>query len=194
MRDNKQPATVLNTLHDLNSALLKLTPSITGIDTSMLQVPGITIAMLNAEIAANTAALWDGMQRPEVINALKPGLINRVNTTPITMTYDVHGDKHFPGGQPGTKFPVAAHQKAQVNTAIRALIDPVKGRIRRDAKGKNQTYYLTERPTTYTGAMSLVVQVDYIASPESIGYHGYPSANVPIYTISRTLGGVAIAI
>lgn len=195
MRDNKQPATVLNTLHDLNTALLKLTPSITGIDTSMLEVQGVTLSMINAEIAAKPAALWDGMKRAEVINALKPGLINRVNTTPIPMNYDVHGDKHFPGGgSKGTNFPVAISQKAQVNAAIRALIDPLKGRIRRDAKGKSQTYYLTERPTTYTGRMSLVIQVDYIATPESIGYHGYPSDNVHIYTLARTIGGAAIPV
>lgn len=180
----------LNTLHDLNEALKSLTPSISGIDLSMFATPGANIPMLDFVIAHSNASIYNGMKRSEIVDALKPQLTTRIDTQPIPLIYDVHGDKHFAGGPAGTKFSGA---KTVVNPFIEELVAPLAGRIRRDAAGRTApyTYYLTARPNQYTGKQSLVVQIDYTPSPESLTYHGYP-ADVTAYVLSRTLAGAAI--
>jgi hypothetical protein len=156
----------------------------------MLQTIGTTIAILNAVIAANAMTLYNGIKRADVINAIKPPLAVAINNTPLAYTYDTHGDKHFPGGPQGTKFTGTA---AVINPQLVNLIRPQVGRIRRDANGSNQTYYLTTGPTPYTGGQQLAIQVDYqVGPPETITYHGYPRA-VAVIGLSRTLGGAPIA-
>jgi hypothetical protein len=183
-----QPARRINTLNELNTALLRLNPSISGIALSMLEVKGASMPMLDAEIARNTLTLYDGIKRTEALAALKPGVVDLVETYGITFAYDPHGDKHFPGGPDGTKF---RGTKAEVNPFIVDMIRPLVGRIRRHANGQNKTYYLTSGPNKYTNGQAMAVQVDYVYSPEKIGYHGYPR-DVTAYTLSETLGGPAI--
>jgi hypothetical protein len=190
MFSQDQPTQQLTNLHTLNAALMRLNPAITGIDTSMLQTRGVTTAILNAVILADALTLYNGIKRADVINAIKPPLALAVNNTPITFAYDTHGDKHFPGGPTGTKFTGTA---AVINPQLVNLIRPLVGRIRRDANGTTQTYYLTTGPTAYTGGQQLAIQVDYeVGPPERITYHGYPRA-VTVIGLSRTLGGAPIA-
>ncbi|MGC2657185.1 MAG: hypothetical protein WA324_04340 [Bryobacteraceae bacterium] len=155
----------------------------------MLETKGVTVAIMNHAIAANPMILYNGMKRSEVLTALKTGLVALVNTHPLTYTYDTHGDKHFPGGPAGTKF---TGTKLQVNPLLVALITPELGRIRRDANGSAQTYYLSSTPMMYTNGQQLAIQVDYVPGPpETITYHGYPRA-VTGYVLSRALGGAPI--
>jgi hypothetical protein len=187
MFSQDQPAQQINDLHTLNAALMRL--DITGIDRSMLQTRGATIAILNAVIAASPFTLYERIKRSDVIDAIKPALALAVNNTPIAFTYDTHGDKHFPGGPAGTKFTGTA---AVINPQLVNIIRPQVGRIRRDANGTKQTYYLTTGVQTYTNGQQLAIQVDYeVGPPEQITYHGYPRA-VAVIGLSRTLGGVPI--
>jgi hypothetical protein len=133
----------INNLNELNSALLRLKPSISGIALSMLEVKGASPAMLDLVIQTSTLTLYDGMKRTEILAALKPGLTARVQTHPIRYEYDTHGDKHFEGGPAGTKF---RGDKNAVNAFLVQKIAPELGRIRRHANGKKQTYYLSDMP------------------------------------------------
>jgi hypothetical protein len=186
------PGGAISDLTQLNQALMRLEPAISGIDSGMLGVRGATLAMINDEIANNVLTLYDGIKRADVLKAIGPGVTERVDTHPITTcTDDVHGDKHFPGGLAGTKFTVGAgaNAKKDVNEFLKRMILPLRGRIRRDANGTTQPYYLTERPNDYTNGQNLVIQVDYVASRDAITFHGYPDANVRVYSLSRTKGG-----
>jgi len=191
MFSQDQPPQQITSLHLLNTALLRLTPSITGIDMSMLQTKGANRAMLDAVIAANATTLYNGIKRADILDAIKTPLAAAVNTHPITYAYDAHGDKHFPGGPAGTKF---TQGKAVVNPALQVLIGAQLGRIRRDANGKAQTYYYPLAAQGYTNGMPLCIQVDYAPGPpETITYHGYPDAGVVVLVLSRAKGGAAIA-
>ena len=126
-----------------------------------------------------------------MLNASKLPLATRVNAHSITFTYDTHGDKHVAGGPAGTKF---LEGKATVNPALVHLITPEVGRVRRDANGKAQTYYMMTLPQRYSGRDPVCIQVDYMPGfQETITYHGYPSPAVVLYVLPRTLGGIAIA-
>ncbi len=191
MRTQDLPPQQITNLHGLNTALMRLKPSITGIDLSMFQLKGVSAAMLDAEIAANQFSLYDSLKRGDLLAALKPGLTARVATHPIAYAYDPHGDKHFEGGPAGTKFSAA---KGVVNPFLQQKVAAHLGRIRRHANGKTKTYYLSEAPNQYTKGMQLAVQVDYEASPvEKITYHGYPR-DVVAYVLSETLGGAPIPV
>jgi len=167
--------------------LLKLNPSITGISLSMFQTPGANDQMVNLAINQNHTILYDSMKRKDVLNALKPGLVNLVNNHPATFTYDPHGDKHFPGGPKGTKF---NGTKQVVNPQLVNIITPNVGRIRRDANGKNQSYYLTTNGITQCpNGDDLTIQVDFNYANDTITYHGYPDRNVLRHSLSRVKGG-----
>lgn len=188
---DKDNSTRLNTLAALNAALGNLNPPIQALTLVGMVAPGATTAMLDSLIAADNTNLYDSMTAADL-----PDLATRlralVNTYPIAFQYDTHGDKHFPGGPPGTKFVMGIANKATVNTYLQNKIDPLRGRIRRDANGIARTYYLTEGPGQYTGSKKLTVQVDYTPSPERITFHGYPDDSVTVYSLSRTKGGPAI--
>src|SRR5690606_21145057 len=124
MFSQDRPPQPITTLHQLNAALLRLQPSITGIDTSMLVVRGVSLPMLNDEIRTNALTLYNGIKRTEVVGAMQGGLAARVNTHPIAFVYDTHGDKHFPGGPQGTKF---SDGKDVVNPFLVQLITPLVG-------------------------------------------------------------------
>lgn len=189
---DKDNRTRLNTLNDLNTALFKLKPEVTGIDMSMFAAPGATLAMLNKAISADNTVLHDGMKRADVLTALKPDLLKLVNTHPASAyTYDTHGDKHFPGGPDGTKFTAG---KGTVNPKLVNLIKAQIGRIRRDAKGRKQTYYYTLDGIPECGGKDLTIQVDYDGLKDSITYHGYPDDSVRVHALSRTKGGSAIGV
>ena len=179
----------LQNLAELNDALFKLSPQITGISLSMFQIPGANISMLNHAIAQSNLMLYDGIKRMEIINALRMSLATLVNSHPPTFHYDTHGDKHFPGGDPGTKFSAGS---SVVNPKLRTLILPLIGRIRRDAKGKKQSYYLTTNGIPECKGMDLTIQVDFDFETDSITYHGYPDDNVISYALSRTKNGSPI--
>jgi hypothetical protein len=183
------PAVPLTTLDTLNAALMRLQPSISGIGSAMLEVPGMSTTMLNAEIAGNPFTLYNGVKRADVLNALRPGLANRVNNDPINFVFDQHGEKHFPGGPPGTKFTAG---QAIVNPILTGMINPHRGSIRRHANGQVKTYYLTAPAIAHSDGATIAIQVDYTPDPESIGFHGYPRANLAVFRLSETLGGPAI--
>jgi hypothetical protein len=156
----------------------------------MLEVKGANLAMLDLEIHANGLTLYNGISRAEVLAALKPGLTARVNTHPITYSYDTHGDKHVPGGPAGTKFTAS---RLVVNPTLETKIAAQLGRIRRHANGAKRTYYLTDVPTPHTNGQDLCIQVDYEPWPaEKITYHGYPRGTVTVKGLAVTLGGAPI--
>jgi hypothetical protein len=189
---DKDNSTRLNTLTALNAALGNLNPAIPGLTLVGMAAPGATAAMLDSLIAADNTNLYDSMTAADLPDLATP-LRALVNTHPIAFQYDTHGDKHFPGGPAGTKFVMGTTgTKAIVNTYLQNKINPLRGRIRRDANGVARTYYLTEGPGQYTGSAKLTVQVDYTASPEKITFHGYPDAGVTVYSLSRSKGGPAI--
>lgn len=188
---DKDNSTRLNTLAALNAALANLNPALPALTLVGMAAPGATTAMLDSLVAADNTNLYDSMTAADLPDLATP-LRALVNTHPITFQYDPHGDKHFPNGPKGTKFVMGNATKGTVNTYLQNKIDPLRGRIRRDANGVTRTYYLTEGPGQYTGAMKLTVQVDYTASPEKITFHGYPDAGVTVYSLSRTKGGAAI--
>lgn len=188
---DKDNSTRLNTLAALNAALGQLVPPIQALTLVGMGAPGATTAMLDSLIEADNTNLYDSMTADELPD-LKTPLRALVNTHPITFEYDPHGDKHFPGGSPGTKFVMGKANKATVNTYLQNKINPLRGRIRRDANGILRTYYLTEGPGQYTNGKKLTVQLEYTPSPEKITFHGYPDDSVTVYSLSRSKGGTAI--
>jgi hypothetical protein len=182
----------LDNLKDLNGALSKLNPKIDNLSKADFSLPFVSDAMLNKAIADCKDGLYDGIQREDILEPLNKALQDLINTQEASAyTYDTHGDKHFPGGPQGTKF---NKPKTTVNPKLVALIKPEIGRIRRDAKGKDQTYYLTAtRGITECGGKPLTIQVDYDFSKDSITYHGYPDDGVTKNSLSRSKGGPAIA-
>src|ERR1035438_1343518 len=94
----------ITNLNSLNVELMKLNPSITGLSLSMLETKGSSLAMLDFVIANSQMTMFNGIKRGDILAALKAPLAARVISAPITFTYDTHGDKHFPGGDAGTKF------------------------------------------------------------------------------------------
>lgn len=190
---DKDHRTRINSLVELNAALQRLNPRVDPIDLQNIGVIGVTAPMLDAIIKADNSELFDFMDFNEVILLYKAALTRAVNEMLPTFTYDIHGDKHFPGGPAGTKF--IKGTKADINRKIEELLKPLIGRIRRDANGQNRTYYYTgdldpHCPPSYP---NLVVQVDYIAATDTINYHGYP-ADVRVFALSRTIGGSQIPI
>ena len=183
--------TQLRTLAELNGAINRLATPIPALTLVGMAVPGATNDMLNEVIAADKTALYDTMGVDELPDLATP-LGRLVDSYPIAVEYDPHGDKHFPGGRGGSRFAMGTDDKSTVNTYLQNKIDPLRGRIRRDANGHTRTYYLTEAPDKYTGQNKLTVQVDYIFSPEKICFHGYPDSSVTVYSLSRTKGGSAI--
>ncbi len=188
---DKDNSTQLNTLAALNGALALLNPPIPALTLVGMGAPGATTAMLDSVIAVDNTNLYDTMTAADLPDLATP-LRALVNTHPIEFQYDAHGDKHFTKGMPGTKFQMGTANKATVNTYLQNKINPLRGRIRRDANGVARTYYLTEGPGQYTGTLKLSVQVDYTPSPEKITFHGYPDAGVTVYSLSRSKGGPAI--
>jgi hypothetical protein len=189
---DKDNVTHLDTLTKLNDALRKLTPEVTGVSTDHFGVRGVTATMMNAAIAGNFTALYNGMGRREIIDLLKDDLANRVNTDVPAYTYDTHGDKHFPGGAHGSKF--TANQ-ATVNPLIRGLITPEIGRIRRDARGRNKNYYFTIAQATHGIAHcpnDLTIQITYKYATDEIEYHGYPDGNILAYSLATAKNGADI--
>lgn len=186
---DKDHSTPLTTLAALNAALNALNPPVPALMLVGMGAPGATVAMLDSLIAADNTNLFDSMTAADLPDLATP-LRQLVSTYPIAFQYDTHGDKHFPGGPPGTKF--VQGSKAAVNPYLQNKINLLRGRIRRDANGVTRTYYLTEGPGQYTGTMKLTVQVDYTPSPEKITFHGYPDNSVTVYSLSRTKGGAAI--
>ena len=59
-------------LHGLNTALMRLQPSISGISLSMLEKKGASLAMLDQVIVEDQTSLFNGMKRAAIITALKP--------------------------------------------------------------------------------------------------------------------------
>lgn len=186
---DKDNNTALTNLTELNNALFKLNPQITGVSLSMFQVPGANNTMLNLAIQQNNSVLYDSMKRKDVLDALRIPLTNLVNNHPSTYNYDPHGAKHFPGGPAGTKFTAGS---GVVNPQLVALIQPEIGRIRRDARGNNQSYYFTAAGIAQCGNSDLTIQVDFDFASDSITYHGYPDNGVVVYALSRTKNGAAI--
>ena len=188
---DKDGRTILNDLHSLNTALRGLTPDISGVSLDMFETPGASRLFLDQAIRRNNSTqLYDGMKRLEILKALMPELRLLVNNQQATFTYDRHGDKHFPGGDPGTKFTGGA---AVVNPELEGIIQPLVGRIRRDARGAKANYYLTQAgirqcPRGY----DLTIQITFDPASDEITYHGYPDDNVRVHSLSQTKGGSAI--
>ncbi len=183
--------THLPNLHQLNEALRKLSPEITGISLDMLETSGANLNLLNIAIDRSPAQLYDSMKRREVLDLLKLPLANLVNTHAATYIYDTHGDKHFPGGPAGTKFTAG---RATVNPLLENLIIPEIGRIRRNAKGRDQSYYLTTGGNAHSGRSDITIQVDFTFSSDTVTYHGYPDSGVTRYVLSRTKNGEPIGL
>lgn len=189
---DKDHTTRLDTLAKLNAALQRLVPPVAQHALPGMGVAGATPAMLDACIAADHTTLYDSMGATDLPDFTTP-LRQNVDNFAINFQYDPHGDKHFPGGPQGTKFVMGNASKVNVNTYLQNKINPMRGRIRRDANGVVRTYYLTEGPGQYTGTSGLTVQVDFSPSPELITFHGYPDDGVVVHSLSRTKGGAAIA-
>ena len=178
--------------NSLNRALFGLEPEITGVSVDMFETPGASRRLLDQAIRQNTTQLYDGMKRVEILEALRPELRQLVNNVLATFTYDTHGDKHFPGGPPGTKFRQGS-VAAVVNPVLEGIITPLVGRIRRDARGANANYYLTQSgiPQCPAGYGHLTIQITFNPASDEINYHGYPDTNVA-HSLSRSKGGPAI--
>lgn len=188
MRDKNY--TAFNNLQALNNALRELNPPIDPIDLRSLEVPGANNLLLDRAIETADIVLYDNITQKEVLDDLKPVLERIINERDVVnYKYDPHGDKHFRGGPPGTKFTA---DKDTVNPLSIDLIRPQIGRIRRDANGRNQTYYLTAQKNAYSNGMDITVQVDFDFRSDTITFHGYPDKGVKKYVLSRTKGGEAI--
>jgi hypothetical protein len=181
--------TPINNQAALNAALLLLNPPVRGMIPAQYQARGATPQMLDAAIAASNFNLYDGMSRGELLRELRPRIDHEVTNTAANYAYDPHGDKHFPGGPPGTKFNGG---KAAVNPQLVALITAQIGRIRRDASGNNQSYYYTLAGIPECGGNDLTIQVDYIYAGDIVTYHGYPDNGVVNYSLSRVKNGAGI--
>ncbi|MEM9340696.1 MAG: hypothetical protein AAGA66_18325 [Bacteroidota bacterium] len=173
----------------LNAALALLNPPVRGMIPAQYQARGATLQMLDAAIAASNLNLYNGMSRGELLRELRPLIDHEVATTAATYTYDAHGDKHFPGGPPGSKFNAG---KGVVNPQLVALITAQIARIRRDANGNNQSYYYTLPGIPACGGDDLTIQVDYSYAGDTVTYHGYPDDSVVAYSLSRVKSGAAI--
>lgn len=179
----------ITTQVNLNAALSQLVPPVRGMIPAQYRARGATLQMLDNAIAASNHTLYDTMSRGELLRNLRPLIDNEVTTTVANYVYDNHGDKHFPGGPPGTKF---NGNKNHVNSQLETLIAVQIGRIRRDAKGHDQTYYYTLAGITECGNKALTIQISYTYNDDTITYHGYPDDSVIAYSLSRTKNGVAI--
>lgn len=182
--------TQINNDAQLQVALGNLVPPVRGMIAAQYEARGATPAMLNAAIAASNLNLYDGMSRGELLRELRPRVDHEVANTAATYHYDPHGDKHFPGGPPGTKFTAGA---AVVNPILRQIIAAQIARIRRDAHGHNQTYYYTLAGIPQCAGRDLTIQVDYNYAHDSITYHGYPDDGVLNHSLSRNKNGAPIA-
>lgn len=187
---DKDHRTMLNDLGSLNEALSRLTPPVDPITLGdFAHVRGITPHMLDSAIERDKNTLYDSIDKADVIGFYAVALENLVNTLPPAFEYDTHGDKHF-GGKIGTNFTAG---KGVVNHAIEELIAPLIGRIRRDANGHNQTYYLTAPAIAHCPkGYNLTVQIDYVYAGDRVCYHGYPDDNMRKFVLSRSKGGEAI--
>jgi hypothetical protein len=190
---DKDQQTVLSTLAELNDALRKVEPEITGISSSMMETPGTSLHFMNLAIAQTQGGIYDGLTRGDLLTELRPELATVIDTEAPTFTYDTHGDKHFPGGPQGTKFSAAA---GTVNPILEGIILPNIGRIRRNANGANATYYLTQAGINECpNGQDLTIQVDFIYNDyaiDTISYHGYPDDSVTRYSLARDKGGTDI--
>lgn len=174
----------IETLSDLNKNLLHLNPSITGISSNMILGKNLNYNLLNTIISNSDINLYDGIKRSEILKNLKDIAVSVLSNTPITCIYDIHGDKHFPGGASGTKF---TQSKEIVNPQIVNIIQNYKGRIR--LFSKDRLLYLTEKgiscPVEFP---DLTVQINYDFNTDTVSYHGYPD-DVRKYSLSLTKGG-----
>ena len=195
----KDARTRLNDLDSLNTALHGLDPVITDVSDDLLATPGASRPLLDQAIKKSNFTLYDSMEREDLLGELTPVLEKLVDEQPAAFTYDVHGNKHFSGGTGGTKFVRMVGKKLEpvastvVNPQLVSIITPLVGRIRRDANGRNQTYYLTHAgitqcPTGY----DLTIQIDFNFASDEITYHGYPDNTVTAHSLSRTKSGRAI--
>ena len=196
---DKDNHTAIRNLAGLNTALAGLVPALVPpppYTLATFATLGANAAILDAAIAASTFNLYDYLTLADLLLALQNPLAALVNTHPAVFEYDTHGDKHFPPSGNGTQFNAAGGVQAtkpSINPLLTGLINPHRGRIRRDANGRNQTYHLTDFPKAWTAnGPNLCIQVDYVYAPrEYFGYHGYPDA-MAVFTLSRTKGGAAI--
>jgi len=190
---DKDQRTVLNTLTELNDAMRKLEPEITGISSDMLETPGTSLRFLNQAIAQDQSSLYDTISRADILTTLRPTLAQIIDTEAPTFVYDTHGDKHFPNGPAGTKFTAG---RDTVNPILEGIILPEIGRIRRNADGANATYYLTQAGIDQCPeGHDLTIQVDFIYNEygiDTISYHGYPDDSVTRYSLARDKGGTDI--
>jgi hypothetical protein len=186
-------STVLTNLGELNDALRKLNPEITGISSDMLETPGNSVRFLNLAITQNQTSIWNGMTRGELLDLLRPTLVNVINTEVPNFTYDPHGEKHFLGGPPGTKFTAP---KGTVNPILEQILLANIGRIRRHANGVKTTYYLTQAGIAQCPpGHSLTIQLTFDYSDygtDTIDYHGYPDDSVTTYSLATSKGGTDI--
>jgi hypothetical protein len=190
---DKDQSTRITTLSELNDAMRKLTPEITGISVDMLERKGANRYFLNMAIANSYSSLYDGITRADILEALRPELEAVIDTQPTTFSWDSHGAKHFPGGPDGTKF---TSSKEDVNPVVEPIIAAEIGRIRRNANGANANYYLTHGGIGYNPSdyPDTTIQVDFIFSEDDqdrVEYHAYPD-NVNNYSLSRDKGGADI--
>ena len=196
-RDNQ---TQNNNLVQLNAALAGVVPALLPAppyNLANFPTPGANTAMLDAVIEASNFNLYDYLTFADLQLLVQGLLADGVNTHPIEFHYATHGDRHFPAGRAGsTKFNHTQLVRATtqiINPLLIELINPHRGRIRRDAAGNDRSYYLTDRekPWTKTNGPNLCIQADYFFQPERIVFHGYPDS-VQVFCLSRHKGGASI--
>jgi hypothetical protein len=184
--------TRLNTLTTLNAALANLNPAVAAITLANLGVPGVTTAMVNAAIAADNNQIYDSITQADVILWYTAALTTAVNTTVPPYTLDAHAiPKHYQGGTAKWHNKFTANM-ATVNPILTTAITAEIGRIRRDANGNNQTYYLIMGHIAQSQGFNVTIQADYNFAADSVGYHGYPDNNAPVLKLARTKAGAAI--
>lgn len=179
----------ITTQPQLINALGQLDPQVRPMIQRQYSYRGATPQMLDAAISDSNLQLYNSMSRGELLRQLRPLLDNHVSNDQANFVYDTHGNRHFLGGSQGTKFTAG---RGTVNPQLVILISAQIGRIRRDAKGNNQTYYFTRAGINECGNQDLTIQVDYTYATDTVTYHGYPDNNVTVYSLSRTKNGAAI--
>ena len=178
----------IESLVQLNKALLNLSPSISGISVDMLNCKGANVKFLDAAILIANLDLYNGIRRGDIIKKLSPLVEEIICNTSFNFEYDSHGDKHFPGGPRGTKFTA---NKDTVNPKIEEIINKYKGQIRKYANGEEVTLYYTgdridECPKDIRG---LTIQLTFSPSSNTVQYHAYPDDSIRCNSLSTTKGG-----
>jgi hypothetical protein len=197
----------ITTLALLNAALGRLANPLAPIAAANLNPNNAAAADIDLAITNSLMWVMDGPSRDEFIaeiNALLPQAQQQNQAAraaaqaaaPAHWDFENHGEIHFPGGRAKTNSRFTA-DRADVDPLIRNAILQHMATIRRHTpQGGRNNFYLVDRNLAaqhrpnYSNAT--VVQITFVASTNTISYHGYPDQVNPPFGLKQSKFGPAL--